>query len=134
MENLKRWVLLRHNFYPGQPFPSHFDLLLEDGLGCRTWRLDKIPVLDGPFIEVTPLPVHTLVWLGKRFGLVSGGRGWVRRVIAGLYRGSLPQIEAAPVLVELQSADLVGTLEIQEKTCQLRSAGKSFHQNDVNTP
>ena len=74
-----RYVVLRH---VGHDRP-HFDLMLErDGGSLRTFRVEKWPVTGRQ--ELTPLADHRRVYLGYE-GPVSGGRGSVRRVEAGVY-------------------------------------------------
>ena len=68
MAKQNRWVLLEHSGSPLDQGGIHFDLLLEDGDSCRTWRLPKIPLLDGEPQEATPLVFHRLEWLEKSSG------------------------------------------------------------------
>ena len=39
---MHRYSLLRHTGAPDDPIGCHFDLLLEDGASCRTWRLQEV--------------------------------------------------------------------------------------------
>ena len=117
---MPRYALLRHTDAPDDPSGCHFDLLLEDDLGCRTWRLDSPPRLDGPSQTATPLPTHRLVWLEPRSAAVSGDRGWAERVMAGIYDGELPDDPDAPLQVELCDGELKGQLEICAGRCSLR--------------
>ena len=119
MGKRKRWTLLEHIDSPSDPSGLHFDLLLEDGLGCRTWRLAQIPVLNGPALEAIPLPVHKLDWLEVKEAPVSGGRGNAKQVFSGLFVGYLPIAKDDPICVELHGRDLVGTLQIHNKRCKL---------------
>ena len=48
MINQHRWVLLEHLGAPNDPKGRHFDLLVEDLEDCRTWQLEKFPVLNEP--------------------------------------------------------------------------------------
>ena len=43
---MPRYALLRHTGAPDDPGGCHFDLLLEDGATCRTWRLADVPSID----------------------------------------------------------------------------------------
>ena len=119
---MPRYALLRHTGAPDDPTGCHFDLLLEDGETCRTWRLNKLPCLDRPPQTASALPAHRLAWLEPRSAAVSGNRGWAERVMAGRYSGALPQNPAGPVQVQLRDGDLIGILLISEGTCQLRRA------------
>ena len=117
-----RYALLRHTGAPDDPSGCHFDLLLEDGDACRTWRLQRIPSLDGTSQPAEPLVPHRLIWLEPRIAAVSGGRGWAERVMAGSYQGNLPDNSAHPVELTLLDGDLRGQLRIQQGHCSIRRA------------
>ena len=117
----KRWVILEHTGSPNDPMGSHFDLLLENGSSCRTWRLAAIPILDGPAIDAVLLTDHKIDWLTKINAPVSGDRGWARRIFAGFFTGDLPINSEHTILVELKSNDFVGMLQIQNNSCKLVS-------------
>lgn len=119
---MPRWSLLRHTGAPDDPSGCHFDLLLEDGEACRTWRLNQPPELDLAPQPAAALPDHRLVWLEPRSAAVSGNRGWAERVMAGHYSGTLPAEPAAAVQVLLQDGDLQGVLLISGECCELRRA------------
>ena len=116
---LLRYSLLRHTDAPDDPSGCHYDLLLEDGESCRSWRLPDIPALNGPTQEATLLPPHRRVWLGPRSAAVSGDRGWAERVMAGRYRGTLPADPQAAVQLDLVDGDLKGQLRITAGRCSL---------------
>ena len=116
---LLRYSLLRHTDAPDDPSGCHYDLLLEDGETCRSWRLPDIPALNGPTQEATLLPPHRRVWLGPRSAAVSGDRGWAERVMAGRYRGTLPADPQAAVQLDLVDGDLKGKLRITAGRCSL---------------
>ena len=65
-----RFAILTHD----HPFP-HWDLLLEAGETCRTWRLLANPDSEGP-IPAEILPDHRVFYLDYE-GPVSGNRGTV---------------------------------------------------------
>ena len=117
---MARYALLRHTDAPDDPSGCHFDLLLEDGDACRTWRLQTIPSRDGRPQAAVPLPRHRLVWLEPRSAAVSGGRGWAERVMAGHFQGQLPHNPADPVDLSLLDGDLRGQLTIKQGLCSLR--------------
>ncbi len=75
----QRWVLLHHQ----HASDSHYDLMLQDGMKLLTWRLDSVP---HPGTEQTAERIadHRLVYLDYE-GPISGGRGEVRRIDAGVY-------------------------------------------------
>jgi len=82
---MPRFVLLEHTGHPDDPTGLHYDLLLEDGDSCRTWRLAMIPAGDSEPVVAEPLPPHRLAWLDVDSAVVSGGRGVARRLDAGTY-------------------------------------------------
>ena len=117
---MRRWSLLRHTGAPDDPSGCHFDLLLEDGESCRTWRLNEPPRLDQPPQPAVALPAHRLVWLEPRSAAVSGDRGWAERIMSGRYSGRLPAQPVAAVQVVLRDGDLQGVLLISGDRCELR--------------
>jgi hypothetical protein len=82
---MPRFVLLEHVGHPADPAGLHYDLLLEEGDACRTWRLATIPIGGGEPVVAEPLPPHRLAWLEIEASEVSGGRGFARRLDAGTY-------------------------------------------------
>lgn len=76
---ISRYVLLEHD-YP----QLHWDFMLEVGAVLKTWRLAQLPNESDNVIEATPLGDHRLAYLDYE-GPVSGGRGRVRRIDAGVY-------------------------------------------------
>ena len=55
----------------------HWDFLVEDGPGLRTWAIDS-PIVAGVELPARELPAHRRIYLDYE-GDVSGGRGTVRR-------------------------------------------------------
>ncbi len=82
---MPRFVLLEHVGHPDDPVGLHYDLLLEDGEVCRTWRLAGIPFPGGEPVVAEPLPPHRRAWLDIESDEVSGDRGFARRIDAGTY-------------------------------------------------
>lgn len=80
---MPRWILLEHLHAPDDPAGRHFDLLVEAGESCRTWRLAEIPRAGGPAVPAVAIAPHRLAWLDHVAGAVSGGRGFARRVDGG---------------------------------------------------
>lgn len=111
---MPRFVLLEHTGAPDDPAGLHYDLLLEQGPACRTWRLAGIPEPGGFDVVAVELPPHRLAWLDHCSGEVSGGRGFARRIDAGTYEPSAPPAaEASPpaaVHVALRGERLTGGL------------------------
>ncbi len=82
---MPRFAILEHTDAPDDPAGRHYDLLLEAGDVCRTWRLAELPAPGGPPVTAVELPPHRLAWLDHVAGEVSGGRGYARRITAGEY-------------------------------------------------
>jgi len=101
---MPRFVLLEHTGHPDDPVGRHYDLLLEEAEACHTWRLAEIPVAGGGPVVAEPLPPHRLAWLDIEAGPVSGGRGFARRVDAGMYATAVAEA------IQLQGATLAGHL------------------------
>ena len=113
-----RYALLRHTGAPDDPSGCHFDLLLEDGASCRTWRLATVPRLNGTAQPAIPLAAHRKAWLEPRSAAVSGNRGWAERIHAGNYSGELPNAKDADLVLQLEG-DLQGCLRINDGHCSL---------------
>ena len=104
---MPRFALLEHTGHPDDSVGRHYDLLLEDGASCQTWRLAEIPAPGGGPVAAEPLPPHRLEWLDTRAGEVSGGRGFARRVDAGRYAA------AAGATFDLAGGILSGRLRLE---------------------
>ena len=101
---MMRFAILTHD----HPF-LHWDLLLEDGPACRTWRLLAEPA-PGQTVAAQSLPNHRLHYLEYQ-GRVGGGRGTVTQWDTGTYatRVDLGQPDAATgVCVTLSGQRLRG--------------------------
>ena len=97
----------------------HFDFLLEDKDFCRTWRLNDIPVLDGPYVDSLYITPHNLYWLDVKEKVVSGNRGVATRIKKGIFWESLPSIEDSFINVSLKWEDLEANLVIDENGCRI---------------
>ena len=117
----KRWVVLQHTLSQKSMEGLHFDLLLEDQGFCRTWRLPEVPLVDGPLVEAIPLNPHGLHWLERKESVVSGGRGWAKRILIGNFFGSLPLEIDGFVSIDLISSNLNGQLRLENNSCQIFS-------------
>jgi hypothetical protein len=94
---MPRFILLEHTGAPDDPAGRHFDLLLEAGEACHTWRLAEIPAPGGPAVTAVEIAPHRLAWLDHGAGKVSGGRGFARRIDGGTFEPALePSAEGAP--------------------------------------
>jgi hypothetical protein len=114
---MPRFAILEHTGAPDDPAGRHFDLLLESGSACRTWRLLALPRLAGPAVAALELPAHRLAWLDTIAADVSGGRGHVRRVAAGVFEPLVldaESVSAATVLVlKLDGEPASGRLRLE---------------------
>ena len=86
---MPRFILLEHTGAPDDPAGRHFDLLLEAGEACHTWRLAEIPSTAGPAVAAEAIAPHRLAWLDHLAGEVSSGRGFARRIDGGTYEPAL---------------------------------------------
>ncbi len=114
-----RWVILEHRVAKNVIDGLHYDLLIEEDQHCRTWKLEKIPILDGPPVSALLQTPHKLYWLERNESIVSGGRGWAKRVGGGIFLGSLPENDQAAILITLVSETISGCLEISNNYCRL---------------
>ena len=105
---MPRFILLEHTGAPDDPTGRHYDLLLEEGDACRTWRLAEVPAVNGAPTEAVAIPPHRLAWLDHLEGPVSGNRGHARRVDAGGYQ---PVEESGPLASSAEQALLRVRLE-----------------------
>jgi len=116
---MPRYALLEHTGAPDDPSGCHYDLLLETGDHCRTWRLARKPAAGEPAQAAVELAPHRLVWLTPRSAAVSGGRGWARGIAHGHYAGTLPSEAPTPVRVQLLDGALKGWLHLEGGCCVL---------------
>jgi len=112
-----RFAVLEHSDAPDDPTGRHFDLLLEAGNACRTWRLMLVPLIDGPLVAAVEIAPHRLAWLEHRSGEVSGGRGYARQIAAGsfaLLSADAAELgEATALIVQLTGEKLSGRLRLE---------------------
>jgi hypothetical protein len=109
-----RFAVLIHD----HPF-LHWDVLLETGETCRTWRLLDSPETFGPW-RAEPLPDHRRLYLDYA-GPVSGGRGTVQPWDAG----ELTWItcDESRVVVDCRGRRWSGLLTLEKQTdCQWLAA------------
>ena len=117
----KRWALLEHLGAPNDPLGKHYDLLLEDELGCRTWRLNELPLVDGNAVEATSLPMHKFKWLEIKKASLSRGRGNIKQVDSGVYEGFLPVELNARISIELKGSHFSAQMNITQNICKIFS-------------
>jgi len=114
---MPRFAVLEHVGAPDDPAGRHFDLLLEAGAACRTWRLLVLPSTTGDTVVAVELPPHRLVWLERLEGEVSGGRGFARRIDAGSYDlltcDADDMASATVIVLTLGGVTLAGRLRLE---------------------
>ncbi len=113
--------MLKHIDAPGDDKKIHFDLLLEDQIDCRTWRLEEIPPLNGKVIKAITSNNHRLAWLQKTSESLSGGRGFATRIDGGIYQGDLPANDDDLINIYLCGENISGQLKLQNGSCQIFS-------------
>ena len=118
---IRRWVILEHRVSKNITQGRHFDLLLEEKNSCRTWRMPKVPCIDGPSVKVTPIQPHKLYWLERKEAYISGGRGWAKRVEAGFYDDVLLKVDYFQTSVQIPTKSFKGILEINQDACRIFS-------------
>lgn len=104
---MPRFAILNHD----HPF-EHWDLLLENGPACRTWRL--LAPLDSMHepIAAEQLNNHRLVYLEYE-GPVSNGRGSVTRWDAGTFQWIRNESDLCEVV--LSGERWTGTILLQKQ-------------------
>ena len=115
---MPRFSILAHD----HPVP-HWDLFLEAGPVLRSWRLAS-PLVPGVVVAAEPMADHRLAYLDYE-GPVSGGRGTVSRIDAGLF--DYQHNEPGRVAIQMTGERFVGRLVVE------RAAGGwvcVFHPDD----
>ena len=79
----RRRFLSGDSFDPSATEDVHFDLMLQTSKGLLTWAMASIPDHSGDWPAIA-LPIHRAEYLQYE-GPVSGGRGNVKRMMAGHY-------------------------------------------------
>lgn len=107
---MPRFVLLEHD-HP----QLHWDFMLEADAALLTWRLDRVPSDAGDY-AVLRLPDHRLKYLDYE-GPVSGNRGCVKRVDAGIFAW-LPG-SATEFIVEVRGSKLRGIARLRDDDAKM---------------
>ena len=123
-KNVYRWVLLKHIGSPNDIKGVHYDLLVEDKEFCKTWRLSDIPLLDGPYVDSICIAPHNLYWLDIKEKVVSGNRGFAKRIKQGNFLQSFASDEDNSIKLSLiwdkREVDLV----LDKNGCRIFSKKK----------
>jgi DNA polymerase Ligase (LigD) len=93
---MPRFVILVHD----HPF-LHWDLLLEDGDHCLTWRLPVDPDISAHDFPAEAIPDHRLIYLDYE-GPISGQRGTVTRWDRGTFDWRVKQPDVCEVVLSGQ--------------------------------
>ena len=111
----ERFVVLRHE--PGESGPRalHWDLMLEQRDGLRTWALESEPQI-GQAVMATELPLHRKDYLDYE-GPVSRGRGTVIQFDRGTYQ-----------VISEADDEIVLQLDGKQLVCQARLMRKANRQ------
>jgi hypothetical protein len=109
-----RFALLEHSGAPDDPAGVHYDLVVEAGADCRTWRLEAVPIVGGPAVAAREISRHRLAWLDHLSGPVSLGRGFARRIDAGTCRMHVHAIPST-VEIEVDGAESTGVLRLEQR-------------------
>ena len=131
---MPRFAILEHTGAPDDPAGRHFDLLIEAGEACRTWRLPALPEPGAQPVAASELALHRLAWLDHETGEVSGGRGFARRVDAGTWRSvtadAVDVATSSHLALHCAGDVLAGRLEISRDGAaawQVALAGDASH-------
>ena len=96
-------------------------MLLQDYEFCRTWRLNDIPLLDGPYVDSVYISPHKLIWLDIEEKVLSGGRGVATRIKKGVFFKSLPSIEKSFINLPIKCQHYEVDLIIDQNGCKIVS-------------
>jgi len=91
-----RFVLLFHQYTPGDERADHWDLMLEHEGQLLTWALSEKPE-PGKNIVARALDDHRIEYLELE-GEISHDRGSVSRVAEGVYRWKLDTVRHVAIL------------------------------------
>tara|TARA_B100001250_G_scaffold337384_1_gene304170 strand:+ start:128 stop:517 length:390 start_codon:yes stop_codon:yes gene_type:complete len=119
-----RWVLLKHIGSPDDNKGVHYDLLLEDKEFCKTWRLGDIPLLDGPYVDSVCIEPHNLYWLDIKEKVVSGNRGFAKRIKQGNFLQSFASVEDKSINLSITWDKREADLVLNENGCRIFSKKK----------
>ena len=116
---MNKWVLLEHKVYSANSFDIHYDLLVENGGDCLTWKFLKLPLLNQASIEISKQPNHRLVWLNRIEHELSDNRGFVKRVDHGTFKNVSYKLDSEYYRFILNGELLRGLFEISGNSCRL---------------
>ena len=115
---------MQHIGSPNDSKGVHYDLLLEDKESCKTWRLSDIPLLDGPYVDSVCIAPHNLYWLDIKEKVVSGNRGFAKRIKQGNFLQSFASDEDNSIKLSLIWDKCEVDLVLDENGCRIFSKKK----------
>tara|TARA_Y100000589_G_scaffold289547_1_gene291713 strand:- start:37 stop:402 length:366 start_codon:yes stop_codon:yes gene_type:complete len=118
---MNRWTLLKHEIIKNEILDFHYDLLLENGQNCKTWKLLILPILDGPSVEIFKHSNHRLIWLSVENKLLTKNRGYVKRVDHGIFEPIEIDIDRNNFSIILKGKSLKGLFKKKANLCRLIS-------------
>jgi len=116
---MNKWVLLEHKVQSVNSLDTHYDLLVENGKDCLTWKFLKLPLLNQAATEIFKQPNHRLVWLSRIQHELSGNRGFVKRIDHGIFKNVSDKLDSEYCRFILDGEILYGLLEISGNSCKL---------------
>jgi len=118
---MNRWTLLKHEKINNKILDIHYDLLLENGQDCKTWKLQIFPELDGVSVEIFKHSNHRLVWLTIESKVLTNNRGYVQRVDNGIFKTLGVDIDSNNFSIILKGNLINGLFKKNANLCQLIS-------------
>ena len=116
-----RWSLLRHEKTNDGIIDVHYDFLLENGKDCKTWKLLKLPELDGSSVEIFQHSNHRLIWLTIECKNLTNNRGFVQRIDNGTFQPLGVGINSNNFSIILKGKFIKGLFKKNADLCQLCS-------------
>ncbi len=116
---MNRWALLEHTVKNTSLYEVHFDLLIENGSDCLTWKIYEIPKLGGSLIKIKKQPNHRLIWLSTDHKKLTKARGYVKRIDYGKYSILENNLLADNFSLHLQGNLIRGIFLKKDDSCQL---------------
>lgn len=119
-----RFVVLRHEFGPGEQGSDHWDLMFEQGDVLATWRFEEAWP-PSAVSRAEKIQAHRLEYLDYE-GPLSGRRGSVRRVDRGTY--AIVNETTKQLIVDIAGASLRGRIALTRRDSR-EDQGRSLFQD-----
>ena len=116
---MNKWVLLEHKVQTLDSLDTHYDLLVENGKDCLTWKFLKLPLFNQAATEIFKQPNHRLVWLSRIEHELSDNRGFVKRIDHGIFKNVSDKFDSEYYRFILDGEFLYGLFEISANSCRL---------------